>query len=775
MSAQGVTWGFGEVISIANAFNQKSRSEKNRKESGMPPTDKAKATGEAHAAKSQYRGEIEIMLGANQASVSGGGGKTVVAYPADHNFSRPPLQGEHVVVFQGTGPEMGPAAPNTNTGEKHTGMAYDLSWYYLNPLGLQGSVHLNAAPGQNVSDILGNNKIKSDGTTKQMFQEYRDATSGNPGTTGTETYDPNDASRTEEFLKDKDPSVLPNQWIHWFMEKEQQILDLYVLMDAGETLRRAGGARTAINESEDIQPILDKIDEKKEELTKGGFTGDFMKSDKMFDHDTNTGYLELTALKDGKYSWSKYYNTGGTEGEVEDKDFMKTGGGLYALKPHELGFGEEYEKWKKNPSEYNEYGDKPDNDGTGNNSNTSGNSTGQQGGLGTPNFALGQDFAEFDQLCNLQPYEGDTLLQGRFGQSLRFGSALDPKDKTQYLKQPSWEIGMAGPGGPINILRAGQSPAMNNSNNDFIVEDINGDKASIYVCSGQKIQLQLASTVFDALNYPMDGPAGNPDGPVGARLDSNGNIYPSNECSPSGPIVEAPPLDPLPDNVEELELIPGTFPYFQTEKGQKNYGKIMGHDRIRLIQGQAVREYLCGPTLQLIAAARKDDISLKINSAYRGLWQLNHHETGKKIAGGQVPIRKNCAIPRAWRKLDMKDRTNALWTARFDKFDPWVAIPGQSRHQNGTALDLSYTRHKIVNGKRITTSRSSKTGVYAWLIANSCKYGFVRAVSSEEWHFEYNLKYAKRGPFSKIKQGHSTWHGLDRAYLAGKLGPWKSS
>lgn len=51
-----------------------------------------------------------------------------------------------------------------------------------------------------------------------------------------------------------------------------------------------------------------------------------------------------------------------------------------------------------------------------------------------------------------------------------------------------------------------------------------------------------------------------------------------------------------------------------------------------------------------------------------------------------------------------------------------AAKPGYSNHQNGIALDLN----------------TSSPGVYNWLVKNASKYGWVRAVSSEKWHWEYH-------------------------------------
>lgn len=49
-----------------------------------------------------------------------------------------------------------------------------------------------------------------------------------------------------------------------------------------------------------------------------------------------------------------------------------------------------------------------------------------------------------------------------------------------------------------------------------------------------------------------------------------------------------------------------------------------------------------------------------------------------------------------------------------------AAPPGYSNHQSGLALDLN----------------ARAPGVYAWLTRNGAKFGFIRTVPSENWHWE---------------------------------------
>ena len=78
----------------------------------------------------------------------------------------------------------------------------------------------------------------------------------------------------------------------------------------------------------------------------------------------------------------------------------------------------------------------------------------------------------------LQPYEGDTLIEGRFGNSIRLSSTLQGGS---YSVQPGWTGSTNG--APIIILSNGKSI----KKNSFIVEQIETDNSSLYLTSTQKI------------------------------------------------------------------------------------------------------------------------------------------------------------------------------------------------------------------------------------------------------------------------------------------------
>lgn len=100
----------------------------------------------------------------------------------------------------------------------------------------------------------------------------------------------------------------------------------------------------------------------------------------------------------------------------------------------------------------------------------------------------------------LQPFEGDTLYEGRMGQSIRIGSTI-VKGLGTYDKAPTWKGSKHG--SPIIIIRIRNpkqtkkrnidiSSSTNPAANKYDIESLKDDDSSIYICSDQKLdQLQL--------------------------------------------------------------------------------------------------------------------------------------------------------------------------------------------------------------------------------------------------------------------------------------------
>lgn len=105
----------------------------------------------------------------------------------------------------------------------------------------------------------------------------------------------------------------------------------------------------------------------------------------------------------------------------------------------------------------------------------------------TEDIELDEKFEEENyKVSPLQPYRGDLMLEGRFGNSIRFSSTIDFKD--DYSFAGNW--GGNNNGDPILILSNGREYK---EDKQFVTENINTDKASLYLTSTQKLPLSLGS------------------------------------------------------------------------------------------------------------------------------------------------------------------------------------------------------------------------------------------------------------------------------------------
>ena len=117
-------------------------------------------------------------------------------------------------------------------------------------------------------------------------------------------------------------------------------------------------------------------------------------------------------------------------------------------------------------------------------------------GGGDLNF--GQTFVEKGDIRSLLPEEGDVLLEGRWGNSIRFSSTT--KQKT--INNPWSTQGDAG--SPITIIRNRQSNLDINPDPWVpVYEDPSNDGSSIYLCAGQDIPLEYASKNLKSFNVTL--------------------------------------------------------------------------------------------------------------------------------------------------------------------------------------------------------------------------------------------------------------------------------
>lgn len=119
------------------------------------------------------------------------------------------------------------------------------------------------------------------------------------------------------------------------------------------------------------------------------------------------------------------------------------------------------------------------------------NVEGYNGTSVTGSLPLGYTITENPNVRNLKPFEGDTILQSRFGQSIRFSRTVP-----QMKDFNTWS-NSGGDNSPITIITNSQGKRITQSPFDPIVEDINKDGSSIYLTSTQEINL------VDINNFPL--------------------------------------------------------------------------------------------------------------------------------------------------------------------------------------------------------------------------------------------------------------------------------
>ena len=107
---------------------------------------------------------------------------------------------------------------------------------------------------------------------------------------------------------------------------------------------------------------------------------------------------------------------------------------------------------------------------------------------------LGNTFVERADIHPLLPFEGDKILEGRWGNSIRFGSTV---------KNTNNQWSSTGENGdPITIFRNGQG-IQSDEGWIPITEDINNENSSLYLTSTQKIPIAISSE-NEYLSYQSD-------------------------------------------------------------------------------------------------------------------------------------------------------------------------------------------------------------------------------------------------------------------------------
>ncbi len=124
---------------------------------------------------------------------------------------------------------------------------------------------------------------------------------------------------------------------------------------------------------------------------------------------------------------------------------------------------------------------------------------------------VGYMFSEAKDVRSLRPFEGDTILESRFGQSIRFGSTNITKQLNSWSKYGAL-------GKPITIIRNGQGAQDSPDYFEPTVENINRDDSTIWLTSGQVIDID-DSTLFPLNSFGESNKIPSTNAQTTTRID----------------------------------------------------------------------------------------------------------------------------------------------------------------------------------------------------------------------------------------------------------------
>jgi hypothetical protein len=165
----------------------------------------------------------------------------------------------------------------------------------------------------------------------------------------------------------------------------------------------------------------------------------------------------------------------------------------------------------------------------------------------------------------------------------------------------------------------------------------------------------------------------------------------------------------------ELDIVKGPF--------TSNTGPVQ---ELAVIDGKPVGKDVVKAIILMKRAAKIDNIDLRVNSGFRSPYTAINKVSTK---GTTVTA----------------EAQDTLYAKFLKRGKPLTAAPGTSPHGYAIAFDLNTG---TVTGAIDTVGPLNKS-LYQWLITNAYKFGFVRYVAKEEWHWQYmpgTYQYNERVP-----------------------------
>lgn len=113
-------------------------------------------------------------------------------------------------------------------------------------------------------------------------------------------------------------------------------------------------------------------------------------------------------------------------------------------------------------------------------------------------YPLGPDFLEKSDIKALKVFTGDVTIEGRWGNSIRFGSTTAGGTNDNYWSKTG------SIGSPITILRNGQGPQLDKVPWVPTVENANRDLSLIYLTSNQQIVIDDIQNNFSLTSWQIN-------------------------------------------------------------------------------------------------------------------------------------------------------------------------------------------------------------------------------------------------------------------------------
>lgn len=192
--------------------------------------------------------------------------------------------------------------------------------------------------------------------------------------------------------------------------------------------------------------------------------------------------------------------------------------------------------------------------------------------------------------------------------------------------------------------------------------------------------------------------------------------------------------------------------------------------------GTVTTDFVANAYFDMKAAAKKDGITLSLASGFRPAFGPVVYGKSKKGFPYHITTQESLRRdPKSfnknhpdWKKYPVLE--DFIMKASSGAYSPATAAPKSSNHGNGVALDFNTGSRVPKKGKpALGLTNAGKT--YQWLVNNGWRFGFVREVATEEWHFDYLPDLAKKGPYGKLaNQGDKNLYygdlGLDNIKIS---------